>query len=145
MTRVRVPAAAAALLGCSSELQPEGFDGDSYFDRHLEEESHFFSLSLPSRSIFILAESALEKKLWMVGIHALLSGQARDLPELEDHIDSHLPPWIVSGLEDLGEANDGSEAGEERSRSGCDQRPVSRSQQQGKERSTFEAKKGSTF
>ena len=77
MTRVRVPAAAAALLGCSSELQPEGFEGDSYFDRHLEEESHFFSLSLPSRSIFILAESALEKKLWMVGIHALLSGQAR--------------------------------------------------------------------
>ena len=73
-----------------AEPGEDAFQGEAYFDRHLEQEELFFTITLRSRSLFLLAATTLEKEMWVCGFAALQSGAAARLPATRG---------AVSGLE----------------------------------------------
>tara|TARA_B110001452_G_scaffold261253_1_gene259826 strand:+ start:39 stop:1154 length:1116 start_codon:yes stop_codon:yes gene_type:complete len=81
------------------------FKGDAYFDKHLDEEVLFFTITLRSRSLFLLAASTLEKELWLAGAEAIQSGEAARMPELLAEVERatapDAPQWLKKVVDSL--------------------------------------------
>ena len=81
------------------------FKGDAYFDKHLDEEVLFFTITLRSRSLFLLAASTLEKELWMTGTEAIQSGEAAQMPELLEEVRRatapDAPAWLKKVVDSM--------------------------------------------
>ena len=88
---------------CREGERIDEFKGDHYFDRELQDEELFLTMTLQTRSLFLLASTLAEKSMWIIGINALKSGRAFQLAEVQLAVEAaeHAPTWMRKVFDSL--------------------------------------------
>lgn len=114
---LRAKGRVAEAIGASDQMTSDATQDENhalarFFDSRLDVRALLFSVSLRSRSIYLLAASTLEKDMWVAGINALLSDDAT-LSELLFEATTTfemLPLHLKLSARDAGEAEPSYEA-----------------------------------